>query len=137
MSMGKLYAITASEYSDYHIVTICTSKERAEEICNMHNFNKGEDDWGRARIEEYEDGVEADLSLNCYQINLELNGDLRSLEQRYGEDKIYEMFKGYTISVIRNDRTYLTVVFANDETTAVKIARDRLAEEKAKRENIT
>ena len=135
--MATLYAVTASEYSDYHIVTICSSKERAEEICNMHNFNKDEDDWGRARVEEYEDGIEADLSLNCYQITLELNGNLRSLEQRYGEDKIYEMFKGYTTSVIKYDRTYLTVVFTNDETTAIKIARDRLAEEKAKRANIT
>lgn len=134
--MATLYAVTAGEYSDYHIITLCSSEERAEEICRIHNFNMDEDAYNRASVEEYEDGTEADLSLNCYKVVLELNGNLKSLYQCYGEDKIYEMFKGDITSVIRYDKTYLTIVFTNNETMAVKIARDRLTEEKAKRANI-
>jgi len=45
--MAKLYAITAGEYSDYHIITCTTDKQRAENMAKIYD----------AEVEEYDDGI--------------------------------------------------------------------------------
>jgi len=45
--MAKLYAVTAGEYSGYHIITCTTDKQRAENIAKIYD----------GIVEEYEDSI--------------------------------------------------------------------------------
>ena len=50
-----VYVITSGEYSDYGIVTVFTSKEKAEIYCATKN---GSASYDKCRIEEYETDIE-------------------------------------------------------------------------------
>lgn len=45
----KVYVITEGNYSDYHICTVTTNKERAEKLVKIFS-----DNWDDAKIEEYD-----------------------------------------------------------------------------------
>lgn len=60
--MAKLYAITCGEYSDYHIVALCSDIKAAKEIRNR--FQK------RARFEEYRIESYEDAKYTLHQNNI-------------------------------------------------------------------
>ena len=48
----KVYLITAGEYSDYVVLAVCSTREKAEHFCEVLNRNGGV--YGdKAEIEEY------------------------------------------------------------------------------------
>lgn len=52
MDSKKVYLITAGEYSDYGVLAVCSTREKAEHFCEVLNRNGG---WygDKADIEEY------------------------------------------------------------------------------------
>ena len=63
--MNKVYIITQGEYSDYHIVKVFDTREKAEEYTKLANtFNHI---WGDYMIEEYEVN-NTDVNLGMLQV---------------------------------------------------------------------
>jgi hypothetical protein len=114
--MSKLYAVTAGEYSDYHIITICSNKEKAEEICKLYN-----------RGDPY------------YDASIEESGlAFMTTEELTGSDKINSLFdtSNYTLNRVVYKPyfdTFTVVVSAENNDLAEKIAIDLVAEFKANR----
>lgn len=118
--MGKLYAITAGSYSDYHIITLCSDKEKAYKISLLYN----------AEVEEFEDGKNLDTEnmifevvfdddykyMNCWQCFV--NPDEIKLNEVTSDGNLY---KNYTVYVA-----------AKNKEQALKIACDNLTEYKAR-----
>jgi hypothetical protein len=139
--MSKLYAVTAGEYSDYHIITICSNKEKAEEICKL--YNRG-DPYYDASIEEYEDGVRVDLNRPIFKVTIdgpllkESGLAFMTTEELTGSDKINSLFDTsiYTLNRVVYKPyfdTFTVVVSAENNDLAEKIAIDLVAEFKANR----
>jgi hypothetical protein len=115
----KIYIITAGDYSDYHIVTVFSTKELAEAY--IERWGKGYD----ARIEEWNvDGVNPyqHPHLDFFRVGMWSNGDLMwshplSPPAEPLEDQIYPTANG---------RKYIYVYcWARDEQHAIKIANER------------
>lgn len=143
--MSKLYAVTAGEYSDYHIITICSNKEKAEQICKL--YNRG-DPYYDASIEEYEDGVRADINRPIFKVNFdestlkESGLETITTEELTGYDKYDILFNisSYTLNEVVYKPfydTFTVVVSAENQDLAEKIAIDLVAEYKAKQYGIS
>lgn len=115
---AKHYVVTKGEYSDYHIVTVCSDRSVAEKIAERINREAGYETCG---IEEYEDGeVVFDETLTAYFVDFnkgtvkkDLTGGRLTTETtawKTVDGTIYGMF-----------------VFAKDEEQAMKIASDKRA----------
>ena len=117
---NKLYALTHGEYSDYRILTLCSSKERAEELAKWYNAKKSiyEDE---VEVEEYDDGlVVPDENLNTYRIWFDEKGNPKSCEQGHPIDAVNNRI-GF------NKNGGYVYLFATDMDSARKIAIDKRA----------
>lgn len=131
----KVYAVTAGEYSDYHIVTILDNKEKAKKFVEIYNSHIRYP-YDAASIEEYDTEsinicinnpdkrfyqVESHLSNNweieCYEIDVDTYLSSKDDVECCG---IYRM----------------CYCMAKDEEHAKKIATDIWAKKKAEQEGI-
>lgn len=127
--MAKLYAVTSGRYSDYGIITLCSDKERAENIVRWYNRYEKYD---KASVEEYEDGVVVpDESLIPYEVAFDVDGNIR----RIGTDSS-PMRAVYGDVVSCYDGRFIVHVLATDEATAIKIAAEKRAFHLAQKEGI-
>lgn len=118
--MGKLYAITAGEYSDYHIITLCSDEEKAHKIALLYN----------AEVEEFEDGKNLDTENIIFEVGFDdnyrnihcwqcfINPDEIKLNEVTSEGNLY--------------KRYNVFVAAKNKEKALKIARDKLTEYRAR-----
>lgn len=126
--MKTYYAVTAGDYSEYHIVAITDNKETAERIMDLYNRRNK---WSTADIEEYREampdnknyyfvvfpsGREPYASIYL-ETNMDDEPDINVVDDSYG--------KGYAVLVI-----------AKDADHAIKIASDLVAQHKAEKEGI-
>lgn len=136
----KVYAITAGEYSDYHIVAITDDKEKAEALADLINKQADDDD---AYVEEY-DTKDVDIAvahpnrkyfrvrahaynnwiIRCDEIDLD--DYLQCRDQCH-----YIVDKGNSF----NNEWYF-YCSARGQDHAIKKATDWLAQEKAKMEGV-
>lgn len=109
----KLYAVTKGDYSEYHIIGLTASKKKAEFWAKAYS-----DKWGKATVEEFEDGEEFDNRL-MYEVNIHKDYGVRVYLQEYcgGVERIKEY----------KDGDVCVWVLAEDKAKAVKIACDRRA----------
>ena len=132
MSMGKLYAITEGEYSDYHIIGLCSDKARAEEICEQYNAKTTY--YYEAKIEEFYDGAAIDVTIPVYEVRLFIKtGEVNEVSELSPEDAIEHHLGTYIFSdgpIHWDNSIYRCFVATPLEDTAIKIARDRLAQYK-------
>lgn len=114
----KVYVVTEGSYSDYHIEAVKLSIEEAAEISQRVGGN----------IEEYDTENNEGHWNYIDKYEVELNGDTGGLynciEGETESPKGFYEFEGKSI--------FRIVVWARNTEHAVKIARDKLAEEKAK-----
>lgn len=136
--MSKLYAVTAGCYSDYHIVALCSDKNKAEKIaacCNDGYFSS----WDDADVCEFEDGIRMDLDRSVFEVNVSTKFTSYGINELFGEDKIAAL-TGRTFKInevrVRGDGSYNVYVLADDADKALKIARDLVAEYKAGKEGV-
>lgn len=128
----RVYIITEGTYSDYHICAVCLDKEKAEilakKVCG--------------EVEEYET-KDADIlckKIPYYSIEIDVKtGKILRAEQRSVEDSDY--YDGYAKGwdrcepIQKNGKVIIcfnTYVKAEEEEKAIKIARDKWAEYKAR-----
>lgn len=131
--MSKLYAVTCGEYSDYHIVTLCSDKTKAEEIVEL--LNRDEPCY-EAIVEEYEDGIRFNLNRDIYDVCLDENGlDVELLDTH---EKLETLKDEELNEVVYTPyfKRYRVKVETTNEEIAKKIACDLIAEFKANQEGI-
>lgn len=125
----KVYVITEGEYSDYHIIGVAESREKAKRISNMF-----EGSFSLPNIEEYDTDfwVKDDRQAYCVRVNAE------------GKISIGRLWHDEPIGIVTERRDWITgkidgysvIVYAKDEKHAFKIAQDKIAEFKARKEGI-
>jgi hypothetical protein len=129
--MSKLYAVTCGEYSDYHIVALCSDKTKAEEIVEL--LSRDEPCY-EPIVEEYEDGICFNLNRNMYFVCLDENGLDVELLDNYEKLETLRDEELNKVEYIPYFKRYRVKVEANNEEIAKKIACDLIAEFKAKQE---
>jgi len=119
------YAVTEGEYSCYHIIAICSNKQKAENIAKFYN----------AEVEEYDDG-QLDDKQAWFDVTPAWNWKC-SAHDSYVNSKP-KLNEQYTV-ILKETPTYILYyvydcihiyVKASDELHAVKAAQDILAEYK-------
>lgn len=136
--MSKLYAVTVGYYSDYHIVALCSNKNKAEKIAACCNDGDSSS-WGSANVHEFEDGMRIDLDRSVFEVNVSTKLASYGIYELFGEDKINALTgRKYKINEVRvrGDGSCNVYVIADDADKALKIARDLVAEYKAEKEGI-
>ncbi len=129
---NTIYVIVKGHYSDYLVCAATTNKERAEIIRQLHT-----DDYYTAKILAFESGnsyVNEARARTYWHIDIVKKGkeiketcDVCTLFDDY-EDKDHHVFNAY----VNGDFGFEIIVAEPDKDKAMKIARDRLAECKAK-----
>lgn len=120
------YAVTKGSYSDYHIITITTDKEKAEFLAK-----KFSDGWGEARVEEY---IENELMLKpLWEVCFDTKGNIVSVTNESSNDFLYNE---PDIRVNRITNYVYILVSTYDGESAIKIAAEKRAEFLAREEGI-
>lgn len=129
--MSKLYAITEGEYSDYRIIGLCSDKTRAEKICERYNTKNY---YYKAKIEEFDDGAAMDITIPVYEVRLfTKSGEVNCVSELPVDDAIEYYLGSYIFSdgpIFYDGSIYRCFVATPLKDTAIKIARDRLAQYK-------
>lgn len=124
----KVYVVTEGDYSDYHIVGVCTSQESAKRIQQIASG-----DYHEAKIEEYEaDKFNIKPTYNYYGVSVYKNGSATANIDGY----IFEPYEVRDYCNAKHTCAFSVDVFAQDEEHAKKIAFDLIAEYKAKEKGI-
>lgn len=130
----KVYPITSGEYSDYCILTVALSREKAEQICAMLNSQKRYYS-AEATIEEYDtDEIQCETNEDvvlCYDAAF----DYRTLENIYWCDPFYSFGRNEIKRELRDHkyRILISATFPKDmpQEKVRKIMCDRVAKWKA------
>ena len=133
MTEKKLYAVTEGDYSEYHIVTLCSNEATARRIVErLNQACLSEYGWkGGYRVEEYIDGeVYKDESLHPYFVRWHEN----SCEVENEPDADY-CFRG-TVYTYTDGTVWGIYVFAKDKQEALKIASEKRAKITAERTGV-
>ena len=127
--MKTFYAVTAGDYSDYHIIAITDNKERAENIKKLCRSKYSE-----PMIEEFFDSESKDEAF--YSVRYDTDGSYDVILREFDGDN------SFNINIIKENTShdgwwkYKVFVMAKDKPHAIKIAQDLWAEYKAKKEGI-
>ena len=135
--MNKIYAVTAGAYSDYHIVALCSDRNKADEICEVYNRSYTFGGWGEASVKEYEDGSRVDLNRSVYKVSI--YRDSYEARELIGEDKVEsvcEVWSPFNQIYTTNGVFTFLDIYADSKEQAIKIAQDKFAEYKARKEGL-
>ena len=128
--MGKLYAVTAGDYDYYEILALCTNKNKAHEIAQRLVKERYSD---IVTVEEYEnaDNCETDVYKVAFDRNYKVSACGLWLDKYDAKD--------FKIVYNRCDliENYAVKVHANSRAEAIKAARDKLTEYKAREFGLT
>ena len=133
----KIYIVTCGEYSDYCILAVFLDKTKAEAFAQR--YNRGDQQYDEARIEEYEDGVPFDFeTMNVYAVRFYDDGSYdivkKELHNIYDFQRALPSVTAPNSTFVRHK--YIVTVAAKDEEHAFKIACDALAKWKAEKEGL-
>lgn len=137
----KVYIITKGEYSDYHICAVTDDPEKAKLLKEAMS-----DDCDYANIEEYDtDDIQVNAYLDKNNIEYCVALDAKTglieckanwkLSDPYGISSS-EVWETHEYQEPSGRLVYKTVVYAENEEKATKIASDRFAKYKAEKENL-
>jgi hypothetical protein len=115
------------DYSDKHIIAVTCDKQKSEKIKECYS-----NDWNDARIEEWDEPTISFISY--YRITHDMTTGEYETEKK-SPDELCGEEVNYIYEYYHNDGFNVTVQ-AENETVALKIARDLWAEYKAKKEEI-
>lgn len=140
----RVYLITAGEYSDYGVLAVCSTREKAEHFCEVLNRNGG---WygDKAEIEEYPvDSIPIeDLDIPVWCVGFKgppYYVDVVRKRDRGGALDVNKL-NPYRVHDFSNRNmvggsTYAVDVMAETEEEAVKKASDYLAKYRAEKEGL-
>lgn len=122
----KLYAVTAGEYSDYHIITLQADEEKAQKIAEV--LKRSCFDYEETiDVEEFESDDWEDDPRPVWLVR-SYNGNIHDISVTGGTNE--------HTKIIRHAGIRLDMVKAKTSEQARKIVQDRLAEEKARKEGL-
>ena len=140
----KVYLITAGEYSDYSVVAVCSTREKAERFCEIVNRNGGV--YGdKAEIEEYPvDSIPIeDLDIPVWCVHFKGKPYYIDVVRKCSRGSALDVNKlnPYRIHDFSNRNTmggcsYAVEVMAETEEEAIKKASDYLAKYRAEKEGL-
>ena len=119
--MNTAYVVTSGEYSDYHIVCVCSDAESARIVADRINATPGR--YESAYIEEYPVNDIADKysqGHTVWGIRMSKKGVAIDIEEKSPEYMHYGLWDV-------NSNLYMSV-WAKDSTHAVKIVNERRTE---------
>lgn len=134
----KIYVLTKGAYSDHHIITATTSKEKAKKLAKF--FNKNHHRSGmfsdEIKIEEYnEDEFNMDEEMNVYWIHYDMKyNSIINIKISNNPHDFKLTSKGPHLEL--GSRYTHAYIRANDEEKAKKIFYDELAKKIAEKEGI-
>lgn len=123
----KLYAVAAGDYNyydDYEIVALCTSKTKAEEIAQRLSGEYAE----IVTVEEYDNADNCDIDVYSVAFDRNYKVSVCSLSVGKHDEKEFEIVYDKWDYI----ETYAVKVHANSRAEAIKAARDKLTEYKAR-----
>ena len=125
----KLYAVTKGDYSDYHIITLTADKEAAKKIAKMFS----DSEYGKAKVEEYEDG-KIILGKKLYFVRV-VDGNVDDVAEDLSDYYLFDtsVFRGY---MNRGKEMYYTHVLTDTAEKAAKIGKDRIMKYIAEKESL-
>ena len=147
MDSNKVYLITAGEYSDYGVLAVCSTREKAEYFCEVLNRNGG---WygDKADIEEYPvDSIpieDLDIPVWCvgfkgqplYVYNVRKCDRGGALDiNKLKPYRVHDFTNGNPMFTMGGS-TYAVDVMAETEEEAIKKASDYLAKYRAEKEGL-
>lgn len=122
----KHYVVTKGDYSDYHIIAVCSDREDAEAIARKFDEN-----YENTCVEEYDDGKEVFIEQICYFFKINRRGEIID----FRENSCEYFWENSKPSETINGDAYLYVL-AKDEEHAKKIAVDRWSQWMARRKGL-
>lgn len=125
----KLYAVTKGDYSDYHIIVLTADKEAAKKIAKMYSNSE----YGKAEVEEYEDG-KIILGKKLYFVRV-VDGNVDDVAEDLSDYHLFDtsVFWGHMYG---GKEMYYTHVLADTAEKAEKIGKDRIMKYIAEKENL-
>lgn len=109
----KLFVVTDGDYSNYRVLGIYSTLEKAEEAKLLYNSNNDIDlDYELDKLPDHPPGL---LRFDVYMM---LNGDTSKVKQRSVEDEIHWDYRPQYESI-------LFPVWAEDSNHAIKIANEK------------
>ena len=135
--MEHIYAVTAGAYSDYHIVALCSDRNKANEICEVYNRGNTFGGWGDAWVKEYKDGARMDLDRPVFEVSF--YGDIYKAKEISGKDKVdavCEKWQPFNRIYTNNGVLFFLYIYADSKEQAIKIAQDKYAEYSARKAGI-
>lgn len=142
MDSNKVYLITAGEYSDYGVVAVCSTREKAEHFCEVLNRNGGR--YGdKADIEEYPvDSIPIeDLDIPVWCVCFSGDPCCVCMVRRCNRGGVLDInklnpYRVYDFSTLRGGSSYTIDVLAETQEEAIKKASDYLAKYRAEKEGL-
>lgn len=139
---NKVYLITAGEYSDYSVLAVCSTREKAEHFCEVLNRNGGR--YGdKADIEEYPvDSIPIeDLDIPVWCVGFKGKplyvSDVRKCDRGGALDiNKFNPYRVHDFFASRGGSMYAVDVMAETEEEAIKKASDYLAKYRAEKEGL-
>jgi len=118
----KVFIVEQGEYSDRHVVAVFSTVEKAGAFVAAFAESRKRS-YSRMHVKEYElDSCQCTASdLIAYEVRLEKNGDVRSVEVTCDAERVAEG------SFVEYPSIFASHCFARDPDHAVKIALDRRA----------
>ena len=140
----KVYVVTYGAYSEYHIKKVFLDKEKAEKYLALITKSDVFDDYDfdSGRVEEYDtadDEIEIfddEKGIKLWRIKFNSEGNIEHIEHKEIKYNIYKDLDFENKINIDNWNNCLIVVKADNEATAIKIARDKRSQALAKKYNI-
>jgi phosphoribosyl-ATP pyrophosphohydrolase len=117
----KIYILARGSYSDYSVMAVVTSKEIAEKW-----ENKGDEfSFEEFELDNLENVQECLDQKYWYKVTLTKNGDVLDLRDTYvALENRHEDWKKLSYTTAK---TFVTLVFTDSKTSAIKIANERRA----------
>ena len=139
--INEVYIVTSGCCSDYHIVTVFTDKEKATAFVNAYNNHKLSNYADDYEIETYKtndiDIREAD-GLMYYTVQISKNGGCYIGLAECGDDFVSSEDIGKVIEYKGGRQEgYRVAVLARNTEHAKRLAQDKFAQYRAKKEGLT
>lgn len=120
--MKKVYVVTAGCYSDYHIVAVFSTKEKAEEYIAYHGTDYN--------LEEYDLDKEFEREVSLWCVTFDLPGGEETVASRTSDPFDERFANTCQIGTFAHNIIYF-YVYADTSEMAIKVAHEHLGAIKA------
>ena len=137
---NEVYIVTSGCYSDYHIITVFTDKEKAKAFVDAYNSHKTSKYGDYYEIETYKvNDIDVQImSGNAfYEVRISESGVCSAGLVEFGFDVVSNEDIGKVVVYPGGRQSgYRVIVLAKNPEHAIKVAQDKIAQYKAEKEGL-